>query len=83
MKENFSLPDELLSKISGAGDDLTDQDKETLTALAVMFKQNGMSQEEVNEFFKKQYPMHWVTFTDYINSIWETIKKPQLSGSIH
>ena len=74
MKENFSLPDELLSKISGAGDDLTDQDKETLTALVVVFKQNGMSQEEVNEFFKKQYPMHRVTFTDFINSIWETIK---------
>ena len=71
MKENFSLPDELLSKISGAGDDLTDQDKETLTALAMMFKQNGMSQEEVNE-----YRFHQFDLGDHI-------KKPQLSGSIH
>lgn len=73
MKEKMAIPDELLSKISGAGDELNDQDKETLGALASMIKASGMSYEECEEFFKKQYPMHWVTFTDFINSIWETI----------
>ena len=34
MKEKMAIPDELLSKISGAGDELNDQDKETLGALA-------------------------------------------------
>lgn len=69
----ISTPDELLSKISGAGEDLNDQDKETLAALASMFKQNGMSLDEVIDFFKKTYPMHWVVFTDYIKTVWETL----------
>ncbi len=73
MKEKMAIPDELLSKISGAGDELNDQDKETLGALASMIKASGMSYEECEEFFKKQYPMHWEGFVAYIKTVWETL----------
>ena len=67
------IPDELLAKISGAGEELNDQDKETLRALALMFKSNEMTLQETIDFFKKQYPASYKPFTDYIETVWETL----------
>ena len=73
MDNKKALSEEFLSKISGAGGVLSDEDKKTLMALATMFKQSGSSLAEVIEIFRKNYPTQWESFVGYIETIWETL----------
>ena len=73
MSDLKALPDDLLSKVSGAGDELNDQDKETLRAIGILMKSSGLDWNAALELFQKQYPGSWKTFTDYLEGVWDSL----------